>query len=130
MRPIRAIIWILIPVVCTGCAKLGNLDKLLTLKDLADHQEATDAHVEEREQIFRQMITDVEGGQVQPGTVKQEILSRYGDPIFVEYTQYQDQVAELWMYRMPVKFTGSDQVYLYFDAMDQVIAYEVKRQSD
>jgi len=127
---LRLTIGVLLLFILCGCSKLGNLDKLLTLKELAEYQEATDAHVLTREQVFLSLLEDVDSGAVDQLQTQHQVLSRYGDPIFVERTVYHGQQANVWMYRLPVKFIGSDQVFFYFDLNDQVIAYDVQRSQE
>lgn len=125
----KVCIWLVLPIMMlsiAGCSKISNLDKMLTLKELADFQEATDAHIEEREANFQTMLADIASGQVDELSNKQDVLDRYGEPVYIKQVSYQEQMVIMWMYRLPVKFMDSDQVLFYFDDSNRLVTHEVR----
>lgn len=110
-----------------GCAKLANLQELLTLKDYSDAGEQTDKYIEKQNKCFESLITAVSDNSIKQFMTKRAVVKKFGPPILREPAVVNNQDAERWLYRYPVKFMNSDKVYLYFDVKDDLVEWKYEQ---
>ncbi|MGE0267976.1 MAG: hypothetical protein AB7S78_05935 [Candidatus Omnitrophota bacterium] len=118
---------IVIAVVLTGCAKLGHMPQLITLKKLSDDQTVTDQYVDGQEERFKRMRQEMDAGSFGRYTDKNQILAEFGEPVFIKVPEQGSGNAEMWMYRRPVNYSDSDKVFIYFDGKGQLLSYKLER---
>jgi hypothetical protein len=118
--------YFLLLILCclTGCAKLANINELLTLKAVADEQKRHDEYVADYDARFKSLIEAHKNGTVSEYRNKRGITKRYGKPIFVEETVMDGQTVEKWVYRQAVKYFDSDYVHIYFDQEGRFVKSE------
>ena len=114
----------LIPVV-SGCAQLSHLDQLLTLKAISDNRSLQHKFVEDQDKKFTALLAAIKDNSIQKYPDKKRFVKRFGVPIMTQASVCEGKPAELWLYRYAVKYFSSEKVYLYFDAQDKVLAWEL-----
>ena len=117
-------------VVLSGCAKVKHLDQLLTLKDLADEQDKMGQYVENQDQRFELMLSEVQAGTLDQYLNKRKIVRTFGEPIHVKHVNKNDQKLESWLYRYSTQFFDSEKIYLYFDLDDNLVESEYIEKKD
>jgi len=111
-------------MVLSGCAKISHLDQLLTLKGLADEQDQMGKQINEQNQKFEMMLSEMKAGTLDQYLNKKKIVGIFGDPIYVKTVKSDDRQMEVWLYRYAVKFFGSEKIYLYFDSDGKLVKSE------
>ena len=104
-----------------GCAKLAHLDQLLILKGMDDEQKQQRRYVEAQDKRFEKIRDAVQNGQIQKFSNQKQIAAKFGQPVYRETTQKDNQDLDLWVYRYTVKYFDSDKVYLYFDKEGKLV---------
>jgi len=102
-------------IFLSGCAILEHKDQLLTLKRLGDDQARQEQFIKRQERNFKLLLADINRGLLKKGTTRQQILSRYGEPISIKEIKDDSRFSEQFAYRHPEQFFGSEKVYLLFD---------------
>jgi hypothetical protein len=103
-------------ILLSGCStvkKVQHLPQLLTLKDYSDSQERLSEEVGKSDNLFNEMVEEIESGNFAYQTSRQ-IERRFGEPVFKREREYQGRTCEQWLYRHAKDFSG-DKVYVYFD---------------
>ncbi len=88
-----------------------NLKLLLQIND---EDKAFKQQLRLQEKGFSLLSKDLERNWLKVGTLKKDIIARYGQPILELPTQMQEEPIKL-LYRYPTKYFDSPKVYLYFD---------------
>jgi len=117
-------------VFFSGCAKMKNLNQLLTLKDLADEQTRLNQHVKEEDQKFELMVDEQKAGTLDQYADKDEIIETFGKPIYVKNVIEEDVELEAWLYRYAAEFFGGEKIYLYFDNNGNLVKSEYIEEKD
>ena len=120
----KVIFLIIASIVLAGCAKLQHLDQLLTLKGVADEQGRLDAYVEKQDSKFKSLLKAVEDKSISHYSKKETIVRKFGDPVYCEDIQKDNQPAEFCLYRYAKKYFNSEKVYFYFDAKGNLFNWE------
>jgi len=120
----KIVILFLTVLVFSGCAKVQHLDQLLTLKGLADEQVKMGQYIEEQDQRFELMLSEVRAGTLDQYLNKRKIVKAFGNPIHVKHVNKNDQELESWLYRYSTQFFDSEKIYLYFDPDDNLVESE------
>ena len=102
-------------LLLSGCAKVHHLDRLLTLKDLADEQALLNQYVHEQNRNFELMLEEVKAGTLDRHSNKKRIRRAFGDPVYARNVKEGDQELESWLYRYATEYFGAEKIYLYFD---------------
>lgn len=110
--------------VLTGCSKVSHIDQLLTLKGLADEQVEMNKYVAEQDQKFEQMLKEYKAGTLGTYLSKGKIVRTFGEPIYKKNIFDGNQSFERWLYRYETRFFGSEKIYMYFDADENVVKTE------
>lgn len=103
-----------------GCTKVSYLPELLTLKEFADTQQSTDVFVEQSREKFKNLVKAVQDDTIKNFSDKTAVLRAFGEPILLKDIQ-QENATESWLYRDPVVYLNTDQVYLLFDAQGKLL---------
>ena len=115
---------LMICLIVSGCSKVSHLDQLLTLKDLADEQEQMGKQIQAQDQKFEMMLDEMKAGTLNQYANKSKISRAFGGPIYMKTVQQDDHWRDVWLYRYAGKFFGSEKIYLYFDADDNLVGSE------
>jgi len=91
---------------------------------LADEQVKMNKYVEEQDQRFEQMLSEVQAGTLDQYLNKKKIVRAFGNPIHVKHVNKNDQELESWLYRYSTQFFDSEKIYLYFDPNDNLVESE------
>ena len=75
--------------------------------DLGSEQNAQQSFVKESNARFKVLLRDVERGRLKSGSTQEQVVARYGQPVFIE--------GDTFLYRSPVGFFDAPKVYLDFD---------------
>ena len=111
-------------VISCGCTKVKHLPQLLTLKAYSGEQESIENYVHTQDDLFAQMLADINSGDIKLFTTKEEFLGRYGDPIYEKEEQHDGVFVRKLLYRNQKEFFGSEKVYLYFDEQGRLLNLE------
>jgi len=111
----KRILFISIAILSTGCAKVANLNELLTLKGVADSQTAMAKDVEATNKRFDALVAAVKSGAIEKYATQEKVKKQFGVPILEDQRVTDTETVHVWMYRNATEFFGSDKVYLYFD---------------
>jgi len=112
-------------LLLTGCANF-NFAGLKNLSRLAKNQEETEKYVLRQEKLFYKLKVDVQDNKLKKGMAQDEILSKYGEPIFYKAVEDKPAVKESLLYRLPTEYFSSDKVYLYFDSNNNLYSWELQ----
>ncbi|MBU1091035.1 MAG: hypothetical protein KKC42_04250 [Candidatus Omnitrophica bacterium] len=107
-----------------GCAVSPLDQRISLLKRLAANQKEIERDIKKQEKLFYKLIEDIKGQRLKEGESKEEILSRYGEPIFCKVPQEEDM--EFCLYRHPTKYFLTTKVYFYFDQVGNLYSWELK----
>ena len=113
-------------VVLAGCAKVQNLDELLTLKAVADEQTRLAQYVDEQDRKFDLMVAEAKAGTLDSYSNQRKIQRTFGDPVYVAQDNREGQDVETWLYRYATKYFDADKIYLYFDEDGNLISSEYR----
>ena len=118
-----------IVVVCSfiffsGCAKLAHLEELLRLKSLSENQAEQKKYVESQNKKFEVLLKTIHNGELSQYHDKKSIIKAFGEPIFTEVVEFDEQILEKWLYPYSEKLSGSEKVYLYFDTTGQCVNWQ------
>jgi len=116
--------------ILSGCAKISHLDQLLTLKGLADEQVQMGKQIDEQDQKFEMMLSEMKEGTIDQYLNKRKIVREFGEPIYIKIVKRDDQQMEIWLYRYATKFFGSEKIYLTFDSDDNLVKSEYMERSN
>ena len=126
----KIIIMFLGCVLASGCSKVSHLDQLLTLKDLAEEQEAANQYIEKQDRNFDLMLKEAKAGTLDQYSNKREIRQAFGDPVFARDFVEGDEVGEFWLYRYVTQYFGAEKIYLYFDNDGNLFKSEYKEEEN
>lgn len=116
-----------------GCAKVKHLPQLLTLKKYAETGEATDKYVETQSTSFNQLREDVQNNKLEEKISQEDLVARYGEPVYIRKVARGDKQTHEWLYRHPTEFFNTDKAYFYFDTDGNFIDWtyeEAKKKED
>ena len=95
----------------------------MMLGELAQNQREAERYVDESADNFSRMQRDIEQAGLQKGISEKEITSKYGEPIFCRTTLEKEGEVRC-LYRHPIRFFNTDEVYLYFDNSKMLDCWE------
>jgi len=127
---IRICLIIILAFGLAGCSGGKKLEKLLTLKGLANEQDAMGNVVEEQDRKFAMMVEEKKAGTLDQYLSKRKFARIFGDPIFVDTVDQEDKQLDVWMYRYAAKFSGSEKIYLYFGPDGNIVESKYVEGSD
>lgn len=108
--------------VLTGCAAQG----IMTLQRLSISQQEFDEEVETQKKSFFLLRDDFKNNRLKNGMSKQEILAKYGEPVFSRVVNDATERKEVLVYRHPTEYFSSDLIYLYLNQKQQLCFWELK----
>ena len=117
-------------VLLSGCAKLTHLDELLRLKSLSENQAEQKKYVEKQNENFEALLNVVKGSEANQNQGmekypdKESILKAFGEPILTKTVYEDEEVREQLLYRYSEKLSGSEKVYLYFNAKGHLVNWQ------
>lgn len=109
-----------------GCVtdKDFNLPGLVNVKRLGDNQKQIARQLKVQEERFARLKQDIDQHLLEAGLPKQEIISRYGLPIYAKPLYERLHVKEALVYRHPVEYFSRGLIYLYFDQDEKLVTWE------
>lgn len=120
----RVLIFILLAAVCSGCAKVAQLQELLTLKGYSDEKVAEEKYIKAQDRKFEKLMAAVQGGTIKKYAKAAAVLKTFGDPVFIRPAVKDGAKCEEWLYRYTIKYFDSPKVYLYFDSKGKILSWE------
>ena len=127
--PIRRLLNIIFPLLVlslTGCAKLAHMQELLRLKDYSDNKEVQAKYVKEQDRKFEQLLAAVRESKIESYQNKKNFLAEFGNPVFSRQVTHAGKTMDMWLYRYTTKYFSSEKVYLYFDQAGKLQDWEKK----
>ncbi|MFA5059597.1 MAG: hypothetical protein WC676_03120 [Candidatus Omnitrophota bacterium] len=107
-------------IIFCGCAKLAHLEELLTLKSFSDNQAQQVKYVEVQDKKFALLLEAIKNDQMKDHPDKKEFLKTFGQPILAKRVVENGVELEEYLYRYSAKLSGSEKVYVYFDAQGKI----------
>ncbi len=111
----KTILCLLFVVFLSGCAKLSNLQELLTLKDLSEDQDRQVKVIERQEGNFQKILKAVEKNDLAQYPGVEEFRNAFGEPVLMQEVRRNGVPLQQWMYCHPTDVLKSSRVYVYFD---------------
>ena len=108
-------------VFAGGCAKLNNLQELLTLKSLSEDQDRQSKQVERQEANYKKVLKVAEKNEFSQFKTTEEFRKSFGDPILIKSIERDGTHLEEWLYCHPANVLKSSRVYAYFDPAGQLV---------
>jgi len=118
------ILLLAIMVLFSGCTKLKHLPQLLTLKKYSEEQEEINALVNEHDKKFKQMLAEINTGEIHQHKTGVDLKSIFGDPILIKKSSLKGNGVEIWLYRYSKGFFKKDKVYFTLSLIGEVISFE------
>jgi len=109
--------YLLLLVFISGCGEGVN-----ALIKISKEQESQQRFVADQRNKFKLLLIDIEGGHLERGISRQQVIRRYGEPVI---EQVEDMVTAC-LYRDPLDFFAPQKVYLYFGQDDNLVNFEVR----
>lgn len=112
----------------SGCALKEYRDQISLLRQLSASQADIGQYLQKQEALFRQLVLDLETERLVAGVSKQEVITRYGEPVLARrYITEDKNIAFKLLYRAPNEYFHTTRVYLYFDAQDELFRWEYRQ---
>jgi hypothetical protein len=108
--------------ILSGCATQG----VMSLQRLAISQEELKEEVNTQEKFFSVLLDDLKNNRLKNGLSKEEILAKYGEPIYSKPVSGDPEKKEFLLYRHPTNYFSSELVYLYLDQNQRLCSWEIK----
>ncbi len=109
-----------------GCALLTHKEQITALKSLGEEQRNIEKYVQQQENFFNKLKSDIQNQRLVKGTSKAKILSLYGDPIYCKGSSDSDIPKETCLYRHPAQSFSGDRIFLEFDHDQNLCFWEVE----
>ena len=87
----------------------------MLLKELADNQRDIEEYIQKQEKSFDALKDDIMHNRLEKGTPKEEVVKRYGDPVYCTDAPDGAEYRQDCLYRYPTEFFSLDNAHLYFD---------------
>ena len=104
-----------------GCAKLNNLQELLTLKSLSEDQDRQAKQVERQESNYQKILKVAEKNNLSQFKSADEFRKSFGDPLLIKSVKRDGESLQEWLYCHPTNVLKSSRVYAYFDPSGQLV---------
>lgn len=117
---------LLISFFISGCSVVDKGRALMTLKRLGDSQEQMERYVQRQDELFQQLVKDIEEGRLKTGLSIDAIKRTYGEPVLTRKAQKSDLFETVLLYRHPTRYFNTDRVYLQFDSSGILVGWEYK----
>jgi len=101
-------------ILISGCVSGFNLKAFRAAKRLAKNQKEIYDYIKVQQEGFLRLQRDVLREKLYAGLSKQEITSKYGEPVYC-FPNAENEQKQVCFYREPMEFFSADKVYLYFD---------------
>lgn len=113
-------------LVLSGCvtSRDFNLEGVMNLKRLGENQKQISRELAVQERQFRQLQDDVAAGRLSEGLSREEIIARYGEPVYTKPLSDRLHVKEAMVYRHPIDYFSSPLFYLYLDEDGSLAVWE------
>ena len=111
-------------MLLSGCASSGRMERLLTLKALANEQKNLNAYIEEQDKKFESLLEAARKGAIDQYVDRESIKKNFGDPVYVKQVEHNGESQEEWLYRYVTKFFDSEKVYLYFNGEGKLVKWK------
>lgn len=116
----------LLALLLQGCCLIPGYEPLVNLKNLGDNRAQMDKYLKAEEARYKKLELDLKDKRLKEGISRQELLSRYGEPVFSRPAEGQSAKGEVLIYRHPTEYFSSDMIYLYLDDKDRLLSYQIK----
>ena len=112
-------------IFCSGCAKLENLEELLTLKGLSKERDAQDGYMQKQDENFEKLLAAAQNNSVGKFSSRRRFQNAFGEPIVSSRVVGGDgKTLEKWLYRYAARPLGSPKVYVYFDQRGKLVEWQ------
>ena len=100
------------------------MQELLRLKGFSEEGDAQGVLVQKQDLKFEQLLQAVKRGDVERFADQKITWMTFGHPIFEDKVTIEKTSYQVWLYRYSTRLSGSDKVYLYFDAKGKLKIYD------
>ncbi len=122
MKEKKCFYWALLSIILCGCSA-----PIRNLQALSKNIDQTQKYIDGQENKFKKLVADLQNNGLEKGFNKENILAKYGEPIFQKLVEINNNKLELWLYRRPVNISNSDRVYLYFDQQQLLDQWDLNK---
>lgn len=105
---------LLLCLLQAGCVYFTKAAEIRALRQIAVSQKEIEGYVKRQENGFQRLKQDIAENKLEMGLSKKQVISRYEEPVFCEPLS-QGPAVESCLYRLPVEYFNTDNVYLLFD---------------
>ena len=106
-----------------GCAA-RHVSEIGRLEAYSANMDEQKRYVKEQNKKFDELLGVIKADQLSKYSTQQDFLKAFGKPIFIKNVSDRTDYAVLWLYRYCEKLVGSEKVYLYFDSVGSIVAWE------
>lgn len=118
------ILFVLVSLATTGCAKLAHLQELLTLKAYSDEGTAQGQYIKAQDAKFEKMLLAVQDGSLNEYTKGSRFRAAFGDPVYIRPVTKDGAPCDEWLYRYAREYFDSEKIYIYFTSGGQLLRWE------
>jgi len=112
-------------ILISGCASGFNMEAISVMREFAKNQKEIDGYLKTQREGFLKLQQDILREKLYTGLAKQEITTKYGEPIYCSPNAENEQEQEC-LYRLPLEFFSTDNIGLYFDKDNRLIRWILK----
>lgn len=116
----------LLALLLQGCRLIPEYEPLINLKNLGENRAQMDKYLKAEEGRYKKLELDLKDKRLKEGISRQELVSRYGEPVLSRPTAGQPARGEVLIYRHPTEYFSSDMIYLYLDDKDRLASYQIE----
>jgi hypothetical protein len=109
-----------------GCIRFPSLKQINLVIDYNGNQGLIESKMKRQASQFKHVLADLKHYGLRKGFSKEQMLSRYGEPVLLYNGNENSEVKEIWLYRDPLKYSNTDRVYLNFSRDSKLISWEYK----
>ncbi len=106
-----------------GCSYTAHSGELIALKRIGESQKEKQEYIEKENKYFDKLADDIKNNKLKIGVSKEQILSKYGGPVFCE-TEGETDMGQTCLYRDPLKYFSTERIYLYFDKEQKLSSWK------
>ncbi|MFH1458066.1 MAG: hypothetical protein ABIG31_02730 [Candidatus Omnitrophota bacterium] len=113
-------------LIFSGCALITHREQITALKSLGNEQRQLEKYVNQQEELFLKLKSDIQNQRLAKGMPKAEALLIYGEPLYCKSADDKGVLQEACLYRHPTWFFSSDMISLEFDHNQGLCSWELR----
>jgi hypothetical protein len=122
---LRVMAIMFVTALTAGCVSHQKISALSRLDRLGKEQQEIERFLNAQAEGAAQLVRDILLGNIQTDISKEEVVTRYGEPIFCEPLE-EGQGGEKCLYRRPTEYFNTDQAYLTFDKEGKLRSWKLE----